>query len=325
MSLRINIFSFMHPLIKNGGGEMISRALIEAGVNRGHDIRVSSVRPFRQEAHTDPDLILLIDIHNHAHTWRSLGSWRGFKQVELRHAARKAPFVHITNAYVDLCGLPYLPCSGSRLNTICPIKPELGWARRSLLMRDYTPNCTVEQESRLWLYRDAALNVYLSPLHARISEDLLGLMNPPPSFILSPTIDTSRFYNQRIERDIDYLFVGVISEAKGFAEMRERFAKENIVLIGRCAPGINVDFGTHIDHLPYDQIPLYMNRAKNFVFLPRWPEPQGRVVAEAALCGCNIIGNENVGALSFEHDLSNPKIYQDVEGLFWSRVEEIKK
>jgi glycosyltransferase involved in cell wall biosynthesis len=302
---------------------MISRALVEVGLGRGHDIRVSSVRPRKTDVHAQPDLILFIDIHNHAHSWRSLGAWRGFDQAELRHASRRAPFVHMTNAYVDLCGLPYLPCTGNRTGTCCPAKPEVSWVRRNLLFRDQSMACTAKMESRLWLYRDAALNVYLSPLHAQVSETLIGLPKPPPFFIMPPTIDTTRFFNQQIERDIDFLFVGVISEAKGFKAMREKFAGENIVLIGKCAPGIEVDFGTHIDHLPYDQIPLYMNRARNFVFLPRWPEPQGRVVAEAALCGCNIIGNDNVGALSFGYDLSDSKIYHDNEGLFWNRVEEI--
>jgi hypothetical protein len=68
-----------------------------------------------------------------------------------------------------------------------------------------------------------------------------------------------------------------------------------------------------------------MNRAKNFVFLPRWPEPQGRVVSEAALCGCNIIGNENVGALSLGIDLSDPRNYGKEEEKFWMALEGLLK
>lgn len=246
-----------------------------------------------------------------------------FDQRMLQRAAANAPFVHFTNAYVDVCNLPYLPCSGERSSDICPVKSEFSWASRNLLLRDGSSRCTATHSDRRWLYSDAALNVYLSPLHERISETLLNLCEPPPTYVLPPMIDTSRFFNSGLERTIDYLFVGVISEAKGYYEMRERFADENIVMIGRCAPGINVDFGTYIDHIPYDEVPLYMNRAKNFVFLPRWPEPQGRVVTEAALCGCNIIGNENVGALSFGTDLSDPSQYKDVENDFWIRVEGI--
>jgi glycosyltransferase involved in cell wall biosynthesis len=136
-------------------------------------------------------------------------------------------------------------------------------------------------------------------------------------------IDTGRFFNEGKERDIDYLFVGVIGEAKGLNEMRERFGKTDIHMIGRCSPGVTLDFGRYLGHVPYDEIPHYMNRAKNFVFLPRWPEPQGRVVAEAALCGCTIIGNDNIGALSFSSDLSDPKTYNDVEEDFWTTMESL--
>jgi glycosyltransferase involved in cell wall biosynthesis len=171
------------------------------------------------------------------------------------------------------------------------------------------------------LYEESSLNVYLSPLHRRIIESLLGSTRLPPSYNLKPMIDTTRFYNEGRERDIDYLFVGVIGEAKGLAAMRERFADTDIHLIGRCAPSVKLDFGRYVGHVSYDEVPRYMNRAKNFVFLPRWPEPQGRVVAEAALCGCRIIGNENVGALSFDMDLADPRVYVGVEDEFWSTLE----
>jgi glycosyltransferase involved in cell wall biosynthesis len=319
----VNVFSFMDPRVYGGGGELISRALLDVGRTMGHDIRISSVRPHSSDPHVDPDLVLFIDIHNIGHTWRSLGAWRGFDRDLLRRESAKAPFVHLTNAYVDVCNLPYLPCSGQRNDHRCPIKPEIAWAKRRILLRDQATGCSAHYEAMRWLYADAALNVYLSPLHQRVTEYLLGLEAPPPAYILPPMIDTSRFYNKGVDRDIDYLFVGVISEAKGLAEMRDRFRDENIVLIGRVAPGVEVDFGTHIDHIAYEDVPLYMNRAKNFVFLPRWPEPQGRVVTEAALCGCSIIGNENVGALSFGVDLSDPTRYTDVENGFWQRLERI--
>lgn len=323
--MKLNVFSFMNPLVHGGGGEMISRSLVEEGRRRGHDIRVSSVQPFLDLQHENPDLNIFIDIHNFGHTWRSLGAWRGFDQQVLRRAAARAPFVHLTNAYVDVCNLPYLPCSGQHADMGCPIKPQIGWAKKRILLRDAATDCSASNASMRWLYAEAALNVYLSPLHQRITESLLALQAPPPTYILPPMIDVTRFSNQGLERDIDYLFVGVISEAKGLNAMRERFRDANIVLVGRCASDAGVDFGTHIAHVPYDEVPRYMNRAKNFVFLPRWPEPQGRVVAEAALCGCNIIGNENVGALSFGTELSEPANYADIEANFWQRVEKIRK
>jgi hypothetical protein len=66
-----------------------------------------------------------------------------------------------------------------------------------------------------------------------------------------------------------------------------------------------------------------MNRAKHFVFLPRWPEPQGRVVTEAALCGCQLITNQNVGATSFPFDIANPANFAGANDEFWDAIEKI--
>ena len=319
--MRINVVSLLDPRVYNGGGEMISRRLIEIGKSRGHDIRLSTVRPKHRDLHTTPRISLLIDVFNHAHSVTSLGAWREFGTEFLEDAIARAPFVHLTNAYADVCNLPYLPCSGIRPDG-CPIKPELGVIER-MAIRDWGHDCFARRAMVRRLYEDSALNVYLSPLHRRISESLLGSARLPPSYVLKPIIDTARFFNEGGERDIEYLFVGVIGEAKGLAAMRERFGHTDIHLIGRCAPGVKLDFGRHLGHVSYDDVPRYMNRARNFVFLPRWPEPQGRVVAEAALCGCRIIGNENVGALSFDMDLSDPQIYVGVGDEFWAVLEGI--
>jgi glycosyltransferase involved in cell wall biosynthesis len=137
-------------------------------------------------------------------------------------------------------------------------------------------------------------------------------------------IDVNAFRNEGRPRDIDFLFVGVISEAKGIIEMRERFKHADLHLIGQLAPGTTLDFGRHVGQVPYQEIPRWMNRAKNFVFVPRWPEPQGRVVAEAALCGCNIIANRNVGALSFGFDLADRTQYGGTEKEFWQTLEGLR-
>lgn len=319
--MRINVVSFLDPFVYYGGGEMISRQLLEVGSRRGHDIRVSAMRPRRRLLYDAPDLTLLVDVFNFAHSIKSLGAWREFGVAFLDDVTSRAPFVHLTNAYVDICNLPYLPCSGERLDG-CPVKPALNVVKR-FMIRDWGHDCFAQQPKVRRLYEQAVLNVYLSPLHRRITESLLGSTQLPPSYILKPLIDTSRFFNEGRVRDIEYLFVGVIGEAKGLEAMREQYGHTDIHLIGRCAPGVKPDFGRYLGHVSYDEIPRYMNRAKSFVFLPRWPEPQGRVVAEAALCGCHIIGNENVGALSFDMDLAATQSYRGVEDDFWIRLEEL--
>lgn len=319
--MRLNLVSFLDPRIYGGGGEMISRRLLEVGQGRGHDIRVAAVRPSVQDIHESPDLTLCIDLFNHGHSLRSLGAWRGFKQSFLEKIIRQGPFVHMANAYTDVCNLPYLPCSG-QCDGECASKHKLS-VLEQFILRDTGHKCFAKDPLVERLYRESALNVFLSPLHQKVCESLLGKAGLPPAFVLKPMIDSQRFFNAGLERDIDYLFVGVIGEAKGLDEMRARFRNADIRFVGRCAPGAVLDFGQHMGHVPYDEVPRIMNRAKNFVFLPRWPEPQGRVVAEAALCGCHIVGNDNVGALSFDMDLSNPQNYIGVEDEFWIKLESL--
>lgn len=315
----VNCVSFLDPMCYHGGGEMISRKLIEVGQTRGHKISITSVRPRSNRLLERSDLTLFIDVFNYAHTFRSLGAWRTFHPAMLERVAKQRRFVHLTTAYADVCNLGHLPCCG-RSHSKCPFKP-LPALQRALL-RDEGSECFTSRSIVKMLYESASLNVFLSPLHLATSERLLGQMMPN-GFVLRPVIDTTQFRNYHQQRDIEYLFVGLIGEAKGLSEMRERFRDTDIHLIGQAAPGAKIDFGRHIGFVPYAEVPRWMNRAANFVFLPHWPEPQGRVVAEAALCGCTIIGNGNVGALSFDFDLADPFQYGASEQAFWEVVETL--
>ncbi|MEI8631928.1 hypothetical protein P4S72_07170 [Vibrio sp. PP-XX7] len=44
---------------------------------------------------------------------------------------------------------------------------------------------------------------------------------------------------------------------------------------------------------------------------------------EAALCGCNMITNENVGATSFDFDISNEDNLQGAVEEFWEYIMKI--
>jgi glycosyltransferase involved in cell wall biosynthesis len=160
-------------------------------------------------------------------------------------------------------------------------------------------------------------------LQLKTTEKILNIRLENNSIILKPVISLENFKNLGLRRDIENLFVGVISEAKGIENLRARYLNEPLMLAGKLHPGVKLDFGTYIGEVPYSDMPGLMNRAKNFVYLPRWPEPQGRVVVEAALSGCNLITNENVGAVSFNFDISNPNNLTRVEEEFWEELEEV--
>ena len=319
--MKIDCISYFNPIKYGGGGEMITRALIEEGRRRGHTIRLRSVRPSLDEGIGKADLYWLVDVFNFPHTLKSRGAWLRFPQSLLEEVAASRRFIHMSNAYADVCNLGHLPCSG-QAQMQCQHKSPTRLLH-NVALRDFGQKCFALDPLVRKLFELSALNVYLSPLHQSTIEGILGDVRGQAAFVLKPMIDSTVFYNQQLERDIEYLFVGVIGEAKGLAAMRERFADTDIHFVGKIAPGEKLDFGTWHGSVPYNEIPNFMNRAKHFVFLPRWPEPQGRVVTEAALCGCKLITNQNVGATSFPFDISDPVNFDRAHDEFWDAIEQL--
>ena len=83
--------------------------------------------------------------------------------------------------------------------------------------------------------------------------------------------------------------------------------------------GANVVHGS----CKYQDMPAVFGRARRFIFNPRWPEPFGRTVAEAALGGCELQVQGEVGALSFGRDLADPGFYLGACSEFWEHVERV--
>ena len=317
--MKINLISYLDPFNHNGGGEMIVRRLIEFGQERGHQFNFTSAKRKAFEYDSNADFDWLVDVFNYPETLLSRGSWIQLDMEFLSSVIKKSRFVHMTTAYADVCNLGYHPCSGNQA-AICEHKSPLKISR-NFAARDFSTACFAENPLVRKSFENSLANIYLSPLHQKISSQILNICDVEKSVIVQPIINVAEFQNFNIERDIENLFVGVISEAKGFHQMREEFTGKELVLVGDVHPRVKLDFGTYLGKLPYGQIPTLMNRAKNFVFLPRWPEPQGRVVVEAALSGCRLIVNENVGAISFPFDLSDPNNIKNSELIFWKEIE----
>lgn len=302
--------SHLDPRAYEGGGEMILKDLLTVGERLGHRFKFSYMLPHRHiDLFESPDCFLIADAHN---IYRSFRPQPTLLSIILRDVIRgNTPYIHFDNAYVDVCNMGYLPCNGLESHRSCPYKRNIWGVFRGF-------SCFAQRTAPL--YQNAALNVFLSPLHRQVAQRLLGEAVVGAYYENIPFIDTRKFRDLGLARDIDYLYVGVLTEAKGLGEMERRFKDENIVLAGALPQGSPPSFGTWLGKVPYDELPNLYNRARNFVFLPRWPEPMGRVVIEAALCGCQIIGNDRVGALSFPFDLADPNNYADARERFWRRV-----
>ncbi len=299
--LRLNYIAYLDPFVYGGGAELIYRQLIEHGRVRGHDIRVSARRwgrasmflGSRIDLHREPDLTILADLWNVPNR-----PWRLDMRL-IERVVASGRYVHIAGAWVDLCRRPDFPCGG------CP---------------ERCPDACGRDRAR-WLYRNAIAGFFHSPLHRDRTIQVLGDGVLKNARLIYPCIDTNRFYNKHRERDIEYLYVGVISNYKGYQNIKQQFGhRRDFVFVGRNVTGEKL-FGEHWGVLPQAQLPDLYNRAKRFVHLPEWVEPGGRGVVEAALCGCELVTNEKVGAMSFDMDISDPSEIRKSPDSFWDDIQ----
>jgi glycosyltransferase involved in cell wall biosynthesis len=294
--IKVNVVSYVDAfkLGPKGGGEMINEALIKRLMSfENVDLKYYALYSKRyhryfgsqykiSSLHNLPDLNILIDIYN-------IPKFPNRIDKKLLSRIMSQNYIHLDNSYVDVCSRNFLPCNGSFGCTQCDVL------------------------DRLPLYKNSKMNFFLSPMHR---DTVLKLLNGGniPAEILPPFIDLENIpLNNKFNKDIEYLYVGTISEYKGYNELLEKYGHlgDDFWFIGPKDPTIKLFSKNHIDWASRKEVFTYMLRAKRFVHLPLWKEPMGRTVLEAALCGCEIIGNSNVGALSFDFDISKREYFKN--------------
>jgi glycosyltransferase involved in cell wall biosynthesis len=289
-----------------GGGERAQRRIVEEGRKRGHEIAASAFlrrRPQRALRRTglyrslpidwDADVFLLSNLRNVPDLVQRI------PERDIERALDSGRAVVMEDAWVDICPLD-VPCQGDPIR--CP--------------------ATCDRDFGRWLFDAAAGAVFVSPMHRDVTERVLGT-TLPQSVIAHPMVDPAQFRPLGLERDIDVLYVGTLNEAKGYYDLVERFGADRLTLAGRNCLGHPIS-GTYLGEIPNEDLPRLYNRARTFAHLPRWVEPQGRTVTEAALCGCELITNDRVGAMSFaEKHRSNPDVVRTHPARFWDEFERM--
>lgn len=318
----INDISYLDPYVYGGGGELFHRELLRRAPSNVVVRRLHALG--RQDhLHNSPDVIILLDVFNApahaallpqrlASRTRLLRAGKYRRQVESIVFERDVRISWFHNAYVDICDRPYFPCNGDASEALgmcsCPDVP----AGRHFIRGDDGAACFAEYSVQF--LRQASQQWFVSPLHEACWSCRVPLSNLPDGASFNtvlPGIVPFDFIASRLpdsKRDIDLLFVGSFTESKGSIEILERFG--NSVVICGTAPDWVRNRGVQvIEWLPSGEVARLMGRSRKLVLLPQWPEPFGRVVAEAALAGCELITNGNVGATSWDVDLSDPSIY----------------
>lgn len=241
------------------GAEITDSFCISAGMALGYSVEVRDLETFNTQEMDDVDLLILSN-HHEFHR-------------DLREAMYKRPYV-------------------------CFVHDAGGWMRVA--------------QRRIRLFADAVGTVFLSPLHQRQFNNFCradGAHKAATWTCISPYIGPE-FKVRDFVRNHDTMWVGLLCRAKGVWAVLDWARANPRRAVDFFYPARYIDSGAVaraellsncrlIGHVPHSQMPAIMNRYVHAIHLPKAHEAFGRAIAEAYLCGCKIITNNNVGAMSY--------------------------
>lgn len=192
--------------------------------------------------------------------------------------------------------------------------------------------CKICKNKDIWmrLFKQSQLQIFLSPKHFE------GYLHTFPEIegfkkaIIPSAIDVGMFKPVKGTKRKKDSIIGVncMSDFKGrenILKYIEDNPKKRFTIVG-SDEGLNYPNVEEIPYVPNKELPKMYSKHEHFIHLPEGIEPFGRTVMEALLCGCKIIGNDNVGALSYDWDYSNiEKVRKTLSYAslgFWESIEE---
>ncbi|QNJ97185.1 glycosyltransferase family 9 protein [Constantimarinum furrinae] len=153
------------------------------------------------------------------------------------------------------------------------------------------------------LFKGSALNVFQSPKHFEAHYDFYGeaVSN---KLIMPPTVEVDRLKPSEEKDESVIPFFGDLNFLKGgheYITYAEEHPEIKFMVYGRCQlrrempPNL-----TFHDPVSNDEVLEILGKTKQFICKPVWPEPSGRLAAEAFLSGCEMISNDRIGTFSFD-------------------------
>jgi hypothetical protein len=289
-----------------GGGELAQRELIAVGRSRGHMITETAVvrgrlqrllRRALQYPYMSVDWHADIFVLSNLRNCPMLGV--RFPQSVIERILSTQRAVLVEDAWIDTCELD-MPCGGNP--SLCPTECDRTWSNA--------------------LFTRSQAVVFVSPMQQGMIQSVLTSPLPRLQVLRRPFVDVTQFRPLGLERDIEVLYVGAINEAKGYHNLIDRFGAGRVTFVGRNGLGEPIA-GRYLGELSYEAMPELYNRAQVFAHLPEWYEPMGRTVVEAALCGCELVTNEKIGAMSYPtREWTDPAVIQQNGVRFWSDFED---
>ncbi len=180
------------------------------------------------------------------------------------------------------------------------------------------------------VFGGAALNVFQSPKHYQAHYDFYGEAIAR-HLIMPPTVTTSKLKPSEEKDDTTIPFFGDLNFLKGgheYVTYAETHPEKQFTVYGRQR--LRREMPTNIsfhDPIPNNEVLEILGKTKQFICKPVWPEPSGRLAAEAFLSGCEMIANDRVGTFSFDFYPNDPEgaiaAMETAPHEFWQGVEEI--
>ena len=285
-------FDFMTHL---GGAQLTDRAHYLEGVRRGHDLRIWSPGSEINEFDLNGDT-------------RVIASNPVFLATEAFQLMldRGVSYVWFLHDYMPVC------------------KYRLFYP-----MREPCKLCYLKERWLPYLLK-AKMIIWLSSLHRDSWMWVCPELESMPYHLSPSPVNPDLFYDMKLER-LGAVAVESLHPFKGRDQVL-RWATEH--------PEIQIDF---VGGNPNPEIPLplnckdlgpipgnKMNEVYNqheiFLHLPQGPAPFDRTVSEAYLAGCKIIGNELIGALSYDWFTSRESVAEHLRSssrLLWEKIEEV--
>ncbi|MCJ7747948.1 MAG: hypothetical protein MUP27_09395 [Desulfobacterales bacterium] len=174
------------------------------------------------------------------------------------------------------------------------------------------------------LFQGSRLNVFLSPIHLKNHQEVLGCEGI--AFPLAIDVDLFKPV-EGVKRKERTAVVCNMRNFKKWGNLQKYIDDHQEIQFTIMAKDTQVQ-GSNVtvrEMIPYEKMPELYSEFEYLVhILDGWGAGE-RVVLEAALCGCKIVANERVGHMSWNKDLANTNELREWLRIapyqFWKEVE----
>lgn len=295
--MRIAFFDDKCSFCEEGGAQKNNFGMLKEGFRRGHDIKVITPQNMNIRGISDCDLVIIANCVS-------------FPRDVLRGVVEKFPVIW---RHHDFAFWP------SRL--FYPLSEEV---------KDFEG---LPFWKEMYTHPNTKLHIWLSPLHREGYLYAFPELEKFRKVCIPSCLDTSLFKQVEgvVRQKNTVIGINCLEPFKSrygvynWAIKNEGF---KFTFVGN-APEINIPNATYLPYVPNEELPKLLSQHEFLIHLPDRIEPFGRIIAEARLCACKLIVNDNVGAMSYpfmKGNLVDMKNTLDKAGLaFWEEIEKAFK